>query len=198
MTTLREQAQALLSQTYVQTADEILEQWIHDLLETSTTFNNGTYTVLYEPMSYRDNDGGRVLAHLVEIDQEERVVRTSRYYSRAWAYWNFIDATDKDDFEVANAAIEIEERNYIDKTIESSEEALVVINSGSIPHDNAYWQALVVRTAYNAITNVEEFANMVRSGNHTQAEVQRMIDLAVGAVLSNPDFQLTGLETLAA
>lgn len=175
------------------------EQHIDQVLATHATFTHTegftVYTTVYQPVNYQD-EHGTVVAHLIELNPEENTVTTSRYYSRAWAYWNFKDVMG-DDFALANYAMTLE-GDYIDHTINMAEEALAVIGSDSIPHDNAYWQALVVRTAYNAITNVEEFANMVRSGNHTQAEVQRMIDLAVGAVLSNPDFQLTGLETLAA
>jgi hypothetical protein len=181
--------------------DSVIQQAIFEMLEEPATFSNGGYTIVYQPMSY-EGENGRVLAHLLEIDQEDGTMRTSLYYSRAWAYWNFIDATDEADFEIANAAMDYERKGYadgwIDTTIESSEEALAVIKSNSIPHGNAYWQGLVVRLAYNAITNADEFANMVKSGNFTQAEVQRMIDLAVGAVLSSNQFTLTGFDTIAA
>lgn len=175
------------------------EQTIEQVLATHATFTHtegfSVYTTLYQPMNYQD-EHGTVLAHLVEINTDENTVTTSRYYSRAWAYWNFKDVMG-DDFGLADYAMLLE-GDYIDHTINMAEEALEVISSDSIPHSNEYWQALVVRLAYNAITNVEEFANMVRSGKHTAEEVQRMLDLAAGAVLNGNQFSLTNLKTLAA
>jgi hypothetical protein len=175
------------------------EQHIEQVLATHATFTHtdgfGVYTTLYQPMNYQD-EHGTVVAHLVEINTEENTIYTSRYYSRAWAYWNFKDVMG-DDFALANYAMTLE-GDYIDHTINIAEEALEVIKSGSIPHSNEYWQALVVRLAYNAITNVEEFVNMVRSGKHTAEQVQQMLDLAAGAVLSGNQFHLQDLKTIAA
>lgn len=152
-------------------------------------------TSLYQPVNFQD-EHGTVVAQIVEINEAENTVYTSRYYSRGWAYWNFQDISG-DDFEAANFAMALE-GDYIDHTINMAEDALNVIESDNIPHANPYWQALVVRTAYNAIANADEFANMVKGGNFTQAQVQRMIDLAVGAVLSSNQFTLTGFNTIAA
>lgn len=75
--------------------------------------------------------------------------------------------------------------------------ALVQIAEDKIPHNNFYWQSLVVRTAYNMITNIEEFAYICEYSRFSQEEVQRMIDLAVGAVLSNPKYCIEAFKTYA-
>lgn len=80
----------------------------------------------------------------------------------------------------------------------SYEAALVQLENDQIPHKNLYWQTLVIRTAYNMITDVEEFAYICEHSRFTQQKVQRMIDLAVGAVLSNPEYVITGFDTQTA
>jgi hypothetical protein len=159
----------------------------------SVAEGDSSLTVIYQPMDYKD-EHGQVLAHLIIIDGDE--IDTSKFYSRAWAYWNFIDYSSAD-FYWANLMMK-QEGDFIDKTINWSSEALQTLRLDKIPHGNAYWQGLVVRLAYNAITNADEFANMVRSGKFTTEEVQRMLDLAAGAVLSGNQFRLQGLETIAA
>lgn len=75
------------------------------------------------------------------------------------------------------------------------EAALVQISEDKIPHNNLYWQTLVIRTAYNMITDIEQFIYICEYSRFTQEEVQRMIDLAVGAVLSNPKFCIENFNT---
>lgn len=75
------------------------------------------------------------------------------------------------------------------------EAALVQISEDRIPHDNLYWQTLVIRTAYNMITDIEEFVYICEHSRFSQEEVQKMIDLAVGAVLSNPKFCIENFNT---
>lgn len=75
------------------------------------------------------------------------------------------------------------------------EAALVQIAEDRIPHNNLYWQTLVIRTAYNMITDIEQFVYICEHSRFTQEEVQRMIDLAVGAVLSNPKFCIENFNT---
>lgn len=75
------------------------------------------------------------------------------------------------------------------------EAALVQISEDKIPHNNLYWQSLVIRTAYNMITNIDEFVYICEYSRFTQEEVQSMIDLAVGAVLSNPKFCIENFNT---
>ncbi len=149
--------------------------------------------VIYKPVTPYSDNHGLVQAELIEWDGEE--LTTSTYYSLGWAYWNFCDI-DGDDFSEANSAMCAEALNgKIDYEIGIKTEAVEQINNDTIPHQNAYWQSLVVRTAYSAITDVEEFANICRNSPHTQEQVQRMIDVAVGAVLSNPRFTITGFQT---
>jgi len=162
----------------------------------SSVDNQGnTWFITYQPVTPYQDEHGTVVAHLTAWNSVDNEMETSAYYSKGWAYWNFMDAFG-DDFATANQAMQEEaEQSEIDYTITLSIEATESITKDSIPHLNQYWQSLVVRTAYDAITNVEEFANICRNSKHTQEEVQRMIDLAVGAVLSNPRFSITGFET---
>ena len=168
-----------------------------DKLNTAATYTatlrGKVYTTIYQPVNYRD-EHGLVVAYLIKLADGE--ITTSKYYSRGWAYWNFMDVMG-DDFALANQAMALE-GDYIDQTINFSSEALETIKQDAIPHSNEYWQALVVRLAYNAITSADEFADMVRSGKFTAEEVQRMLDLAAGAVLNGNQFRLQGLSTIAA
>lgn len=75
------------------------------------------------------------------------------------------------------------------------EAALVQIANNTIPYNNFYWQQLVVRTAYNMIADIDEFVYICEHSRFTQQEVQKMIDLAVGAVLSNPKFCIENFNT---
>lgn len=77
------------------------------------------------------------------------------------------------------------------------EAALVCIEQGNIPHDNPDWQQLVVRLAYNAITDTEEFETCIAHSRFTVEQVQSMIDLAAGAVLQHRNFRLTGFRQIA-
>jgi hypothetical protein len=154
--------------------------------------------VIYQPVQGYQDEHGTVVAHLVAWNSEDDELTTSLYYSRGWAYWNFQDVLG-DDFALANDAMQLEAVNGpIDYEIGEMVEAVASITNNTIPHNNPYWKSLVVRTAYDAITNVEEFANICRNSQYTQEQVQRMIDLAVGAVLSNDRFTITGVDTQTA
>lgn len=154
-----------------------------------------TSFITYQPVTPYQDEHGTVVAHLLEWNSTDNELETSAYYSRAWAYWNFMDCFG-DNFEQANEALQEEaQHGEIDHTISLSIQATQSITQDTIPHLNPYWQSLVVRTAYDAITDIEEFANICRNSKHTQEEVQRMIDLAVGAVLSNPRFTIQGFST---
>ena len=76
------------------------------------------------------------------------------------------------------------------------ETALVCIERGQIPVDNEAWQKLVVRLAYNAITDTEEFQACIAHSRFTVQDVQHMLDLAIGAVLQHPNFRITGFQQL--
>lgn len=165
------------------------------VLDKAVVYTGNGFTSIYQPVNYQD-EHGTVVAHIIEYNDDE--INTSVFYSRGWAYWNFQDIFG-DDFALANEAMEQEAASgQIDYEIGLKTEAVEIISKNSIPHANPYWQSLVVRTAYDAITNVEEFANICRNSDKTQEEVQRMIDMAVGAVLSNPRFSITGFSTQSA
>ena len=77
------------------------------------------------------------------------------------------------------------------------EAALVCIERGEMPTDNPAWQTLVVKLAYNAIADADNFAYIIERSRFDQAEIQKMLDLAAGAVLQNPNFRLTGFQQIA-
>jgi hypothetical protein len=77
------------------------------------------------------------------------------------------------------------------------EAALVCIERGNLPLDNPAWQALVVRLAYNAITDADNFAYIIEHSRFSVSDIQRMLDLAAGAVLQHPNFQLTGFQHIS-
>lgn len=76
------------------------------------------------------------------------------------------------------------------------EAALLLINAQTIPHTNKYFQEIVVRLAYNALTNADEFAYIVEHSKFTIKEVQRMVDLAAGAVLQHPHFKTVAFDRI--
>jgi hypothetical protein len=76
------------------------------------------------------------------------------------------------------------------------EAALVCIERGNLPLDNPAWQALVVRLAYNALTDADNFAYIIEHSRFSVSDVQRMLDLAAGEVLKHPNFSLAGFEQL--
>jgi hypothetical protein len=45
------------------------------------------------------------------------------------------------------------------------------------------------------ITDIDEFKYICEYSRFSEQEVQRLIDLAVGAVLSNPEYEITGFDT---
>lgn len=92
----------------------------------------------------------------------------------------------KFDFDLADALVD--EYPY--------EAALICIERGEIPHDNPQWQQLVVRLAYDAITRHEDFVTYLSHSRFSITDVQKMIDLAAGAVLQHPNFRLTGFKQL--
>lgn len=77
------------------------------------------------------------------------------------------------------------------------EAALVCIERGNLPLDNPAWQALVVRLAYNAITDADNFAYIIEHSRFSVSDIQRMLDLAAGAVLQHPNFRLTGFQHIS-
>ena len=58
------------------------------------------------------------------------------------------------------------------------EAALYAIENKLIPHNNPTWQQIVIRLAYNALTNVEEFEYFMEYTNRSIEEVQNLIDNA--------------------
>ena len=175
---------------------------LHDIeLATSTpavheyTNHDGTTGyVMYKPVDSYTDEHGTVVAHVVEWNSRDSELTTSVYYSRGWAYWNFLDVFT-DEFELANLAMQVEaESGSVDYEIGMKVEAVKSIKAQTMPHDNAYWRELVVRMAYNAITNADEFAQIVRGSKYSVKDVQRMIDAAMISVLQHGNFQLDGFD----
>lgn len=166
-----------------------------DILDKPAITTDGEDFTLYQPVTPFLDSHGLVVAQLVQyIDGE---LETTSYYSRGWAYWNFLDS-DGDNFEVANEAMDTERHLFgdIDCTITYAKETVELISSDTIPHTNPYWQMLVLRLAYGQITNSEEFNEILQHSNLTPEAIQRMLDLAAGAILQGTNFRLTGLETI--
>jgi hypothetical protein len=86
----------------------------------------------------------------------------------------------------------------IDYEIGEMVEAVASVQNRTLPHENAYWRELVIRMAYNAITNADEFAKLVRGSKYSVDDVQRMIDAAMLTVLNHKNFQLDGFDEVSA
>jgi hypothetical protein len=88
--------------------------------------------------------------------------------------------------------------DYVTDGVYFYEACLVEIAKGNIPTDNIYFQALVVRLAYNAITDIEEFAWIVANSRFTEKQIQEMIDLAASTVVWHKNFQIDTYLTVQA
>ena len=88
--------------------------------------------------------------------------------------------------------------DYVTDGVYYYEAALVEIAKGNIPAENIYFQSLIVRLAYNAITNVEEFAWIVANSRFTEKDIQQMIDLAASMVVWHKNFQIDTYLTVEA
>jgi hypothetical protein len=71
------------------------------------------------------------------------------------------------------------------------------IDKNNISEIDAFWQRLVVSLAYNAITNSDFFEQLAVYSKRKLSDIQRMLDLAAGAVLQHPNFQLTGFQHIS-
>jgi hypothetical protein len=85
----------------------------------------------------------------------------------------------------------------IDGTISDAERVLLWLDHGYIPTESEFWQRLVVSLAYNAITDTNFFEGLADYTWHSAASIQKMLDLAAGAVLQHPNFQLTGFQHIS-
>ena len=166
-----------------------------DILDKPAIWKDGEDFAIYQPTAPFLDSHGLVVAQLIEYTDGE--IETTSYYSRGWAYWNFLDS-EGDNFDIANEAMDSELYLFgdIDMTISFASEAVEQITAQTIPHSNPYWQMLVLRLAYGQITNGKEFNDILANSNHTPEQIQRMLDLAAGAILQGSDFRLTGLKTI--
>ena len=155
----------------------------------------------YKPVQPYQDAHGTVVAQLIYFDKSENELDISSYYSRAWCYWNYIDHTVESDFEDANWFIAYETEyihpDGVDYFIDLNTEAINFIEAGQIPHNNPAWQQAVVALAYNAITDTAAFEHLIENSPVTLDQVQKMLDLAAGAVLQHPNFQLTGFQHIS-
>jgi hypothetical protein len=166
-----------------------------DILDKSAIWKDQDDFVLYQPVTPFLDSHGLVVAQLVHYVDGE--LETTSYYSRGWAYWNFLDIEGQN-FQIANEAMDTERHLFgdIDCTITYASEAVAQIASDTIPHSNPYWQMLVLRLAYGQITNGKEFNDILANSSHTPEQIQRMLDLAAGAILQGTELRLTGLKTI--
>lgn len=77
------------------------------------------------------------------------------------------------------------------------EAALVCIERGEIPSHNPEFQRLVVSLAYNAISNYENFVDLIEHSRFSVDDVQQMLDLAAAEVLKHQNFSIAGFEQLS-
>lgn len=166
-----------------------------DIIDKPAIYRSGENFAIYQPTAPFLDSHGLVVAQLIEYTDGE--IETTSYYSRGWAYWNFLDI-EGDNFEIANEAMDSERYLFgdIDMTISFASEAVEQITAQTIPHSNPYWQMLVLRLAYGQISNSKEFNDILANSSHTPEQIQRMLDLAAGAILQGTDFRLTGLKTI--
>ena len=157
--------------------------------------------VMYKPVQPYQDGHGIVVAQLIYYDKSENELDISNYYSKAWCYWNYIDHTIEADFDTADWFIAYENKYVtpegLDYFIDINVEAIQSIEANQIPHDNPAWQQAVVALAYNAITDSKAFEYLIENSPVTVAQVQRMLDLAAGAVLQHPNFKLTGFQHIS-
>lgn len=71
------------------------------------------------------------------------------------------------------------------------------LDRNNISGMDAFWQRLVVSLAYNAITDANFFEQLAIYSKRQLADIQKMLDLAAGAVLQHPNFRLTGFSTIS-
>jgi hypothetical protein len=157
--------------------------------------------VMYKPVQPYQDAHGTVVAQLIYFDKSENELDISSYYSQAWCYWNYIDHTLEADFEDADWFMAYEQKyiyeDGLDYFINLQTEAIESIEAGTIPHGNPAWQQTVVALAYNAITDTAAFDYLIENSPVSSQQVQKMLDLAAGAVLQHPNFRLTGFQQIS-
>lgn len=176
-------------------------QHIESVLGRPHIYNSADYIqgfTLYMPCKPFQDDHGQVVAQVINVHREGEVTKEN-YYSRAWAYWNFIDCTIYD-LKEADELVLLESQmmpnGQIDGTISDSETVLMWLDHGLIPTESEFWQRLVVSLAYNTITDSEFLYDLAENTWYGPESVQNMLDKAAGEVLKHPNFSLTGFEQL--
>jgi hypothetical protein len=153
---------------------------------------------LYNPVKPFKDDHGLVVAQTIYLEDDGEL-HIDNYYSRAWAYWNFIDGTH---FELTEAdeLMRLEASmmpdGLVDGKISQAERVLMWLDHGLIPLKSEFWQRLVVSLAYNAITDSEFLSDLAENTWYGVEAVQAMLDKAAGEVLKHPNFKLAGFEQL--
>lgn len=71
------------------------------------------------------------------------------------------------------------------------------LDKNSVSNIDPFWQRLVVSLAYNAITDSSFFEELATYSNRPLKDIQKMLDIAAGAVLQHPNFRLTGFQQLS-
>lgn len=156
--------------------------------------------ILYNPVKPFQDSHGTVVAQLIQLDADDSQAEITNYYSRAWCYWNFIDSTSydlKEADELMALEAQMMPNGMVDGTITDAERVLLWLDHGLIPTQSEFWQRLVVSLAYNAITDSSFFEELAENTWHSTKEIQRMLDLAAGAVLQHPNFRLTGFQQIS-
>jgi hypothetical protein len=174
---------------------------IESVLGRPHIYNNPEYIqgfTIYTPVKPFRDEHGVVVAQVINVQREGEVI-TDNYYSRAWAYWNFIDNT-LFDLKEADELLQLEAKimpnTEIDFKISESETVLMWLDHGLIPIESEFWQRLVVSLAYNTITDADFLTDLAENTWYGPKAVQEMLDKAAGEVLKHPNFSLAGFEQL--
>ena len=80
--------------------------------------------------------------------------------------------------------------------LQMASKTLDELDNNNVSTIDPFWQRLVVSLAYNAITNASFFEQLATYSKRPLTDIQKMLDLAAGAVLQHPNFKLTGFQQL--
>lgn len=81
--------------------------------------------------------------------------------------------------------------------LQMASKTLDELDKNNISNIDPFWQRLVVSLAYNAITDANFFDQLAVYSKRKLSDIQKMLDLAAGAVLQHPNFRLTGFQQIS-
>lgn len=181
----------------IQTISE-LDTIYNQQLNQAHIYQQGNFFALYQPQNIETPEGTITAQVTIYSDNDLTIMK---FYSRGWAYWNFLDHTPNPEFAIADEAMETESyllnhRGGPDQRIIM--ECLDTIQNQNIPTQNEYWQQMVVRLAYNAITENDALITAAKQAGLTPFDVQKIIDHALFTILGNQNFKLDTFQQIPA